>query len=134
MTTSQFITSLRKIFPENQWAWVYPALRTDAIVWKAIRTELNSTILKRLSIKAEDYPPIALARLAAELHQDSAQDEKASALLAHAGQQAVQLNQMAQQAGSWAAISDRLLEASPTVLACLFGLVNDPLDLLVVIA
>jgi hypothetical protein len=148
MTSSHLIAQLKLLLPETAWPWVFPALRQDSTIWEMLSGEFGIFILDRRSTQIREYSPASLALLAlgytngmdgedAEILPASLAEEPppfADTSLARAGRLALELHSRRPQVGSWRGLSPDLAAASPTTLACLFGLLPDGIEMLRVVA
>ena len=147
------IAELKLILPENTWSWIVPAIKEDPLVWEflcSVREFLEVENLSQvihqpqdctpasLALKGLNYPtnPEALRALPIqavdpEFHskvKDSI--EKDPSNLDQAGLQALFFRERLRETGSWENLAIDLINACPTSLACLYGIVPDQIDLL----
>jgi hypothetical protein len=141
--------------PVEEQPWVLAALRQDITVWQALHTR---PLQQKLSEQAAHdlqqpaaWSPAALARLALTPADDSSllqqafqayqaqrtqspKSRRSAAPLSHAGLVALALQEQYRKTGSWQELIEALQATSPatwqTPLACLYGLLPAPLELL----
>lgn len=148
MTTISFITRLKSILPESDWPWIFAALHYDQLIWGSFSGDFVEKILNLNSNRPEDYTPAALALIALDLplstdhlrsvpmHStvDEQVDEwavnQADIPLAEAGLQALDLREQRRVDGNWEGVLSKLTTISPSSLACLYGMIPDPIGLL----
>ena len=155
---SQFISKIKTILPENTWSWVIAALRQDRLIWDSLQeTSFSDLALKQLSSDPTDWSPASLAFLALDLpvnidlsSLDSQLSLRASQVyeaistpdqdsssecpsLRRAGLLAIALWER-EQTTHWNSLLERLQPKNvslwETPVACLFGMVVDPVNLL----
>lgn len=141
MSLTSFIVKLKKLFPETAWPWLFAALSYDPLVWQSLDGDLGERALERNSNHPEDYSPAALALLAlncpftlSEVRDGKGvkRDEERlsqSSPLAQAGWLALQLRQQSLEALSYPQTS-----ITPTALACLYGMLPNPAEMLRAVA
>jgi len=153
MTSSTFIAQLKRLLPEADWPWVFPALRQDPKIWEMLCGEFGRFAIARGSTEMKAYTPAVLAMLAlgyavdfenlpdenlplyaVESSDEATHSPFAGTYLAQAGLAALDLYQRRPQAGSWRSLSSELASASPTTLACLFGMLPDGVEMLRILA
>ncbi len=141
MSLISFISKLKKQAPETSWPWLFAALSNDTQVWQSLEGDLGERALARPSFNPEDFSPAALALLAldspytlSEVKQGNevkvAEERLAQASpLAQAGWSALRLRQQ-----SLEALSQPQAQITPTTLACLYGMLPNPAEMLRTIA
>ena len=148
MKKINFITEIKRSLPESSWPWVFASLRQDALIWNSVEASLGAYLASLQEIRPEELAPAALAlalmeyplspvelrslpmRLAPEPPLDCESIDESSELLVQAGASALRLRERRRLAGSWETIAQDLSSSNPTALACLFGIIPDPLDFL----
>jgi tetratricopeptide (TPR) repeat protein len=152
MTSSTFIVKFKQTIPEPAWSWTIAALHQDKVVWHELQASLGFKALDTFGALPEAYTPAALAlldlgqpdpwqilnqppkQLSARLNEiiasDAAPTGQASKL-AESCLGAIRLFVQYLDAGSWQGLANDLKHISPATTACLYGLSEDPVDLLV---
>jgi tetratricopeptide (TPR) repeat protein len=159
MSQISFIIEIKRHFPESSWAWVISALQVDPLIWENLTEEGGYHLPIETIQKPVEFTPAAMALfalgfsdspdslrelplepviIAEETPRDSSAETPeaqnpltaAGQNLAQAGLAALQLREGRREAGSWDILSNELSAAEPTVLACLYGMVPDSLDML----
>lgn len=148
MKNMTLLTKLKHSLPKSSWPWVFAALRQDPLIWNNIDLGLSAFLPDGRIISPEDVAPAAIAlsimqypllpeelralplMLAPEPPQDYDEMDEHATLLAQAGASALRLRDRRRIEGSWETINRDLSSSSPSVLACLFGMIPDPLDFL----
>lgn len=153
MTPTSFIVELKRTIPEATWSYVIAALRKDTLIWESLQFthgDFGQRVLARGSGRPEDYSAAALALLALDyptplknlrssplqsvessFHQRTAQTlDEDTLTLEQAGLRALNLREHRLDKGSWVGLTGELNEAAPTVLACLYGMIPEPLEML----
>ncbi|MBN1147626.1 MAG: tetratricopeptide repeat protein [Anaerolineales bacterium] len=158
MSTIPFFAQLKDRFSEHP--WLFLALRQDALVWEALQdTDLGSLAMEILPDQPEQWSPAALSLLALDdapgldelrasplspqdsrwvpqleqVYQNWLQSQERPATLAQAGLLALAARERFRLDGSW---NNLLVDAGlksaagRTVLACLYGMLAEPLALL----
>jgi tetratricopeptide (TPR) repeat protein len=160
MISSQFLVELKRLFPQDTWSWMLVALRQDAVVWQSLEgTELGNRALEKLPAQPSKWSPAALSFLALDseirveelsalplkpltqplrgkairAYEAWLRDSPAPVALAQAGLLALSLRERRRLKGSWDGLTAEFglrREAARTVLACLYGMIPDPFELL----
>jgi len=145
MTIVNFISSIKSRIPEASWPWVFAALTFDPLVWEALGGEFGQRLLAGNARQAEDFSPAALALLAfnleatpeelrrtpmAEFKSAEPCSELASTPFAQAARTALILRESRRANSNWEVALQGNGRISPTALACLYGIVPDPADLI----
>lgn len=155
MTTfpSPIISELKRLLPQNSWAWVIPALKQDALIWESLH-DLQGTYgvegVAALIHDPDDCSPAALALRALKapvtaqwlrglpmqpLQEDfrtalSAAREPGAPPLHAAAALALDLREARRQTPFWNELSTQIEAAPVTALACAYGLIPDQIDML----
>jgi len=147
------VRRLKMILPADTWEWVIPALRADDLIWKTILTPeryFNGRHLEEIIQSANDCTPAILSLKALayphsveelrtlpliEVHPSFEELVENAAVfavqsLSEAGLSALKLRNKRLSTGSWNDWTSLLIQASPTVLTCLFGMIPDQIDFL----
>ncbi len=148
MTHVSFVTELKSILPESSWPWMFAALKHDPLIWDCLSGEIGDRLLDLKSTNPEDYSPAAISLMTLELPTTADQlrlapldaavngevDEweviLADIPLAQAGLLALEMRERYNTAGSWANVIKESHSLTPTGLACLYGIISEPVDLL----
>lgn len=153
MTTHSFIEEIKRAIPESTWPYVIAALRKDSLIWERLQFangDFGQRVLAQASGRPEDYTPATLALISLEgptsveklqsiplqsvessLRQRTVQTVgEGPPTLEQAGLKALDLRERRLDKGSWSSLTSELNQASPTVLACLYGMIPDPLEML----
>ncbi len=160
MTKNNFSLELKNKFSTAEWPWVLVALRQDKGVWEALeKTGLGEQAIESLPAKPEAWSPAALALFAlgnpvaldelrrsplrpldedlfhraSRVYEDWMKDQQAPGSLADAGLLALTYREQYRLSGSWQETFRSVasgLSAVRTTLACLYGMLPEPLDLL----
>jgi hypothetical protein len=160
MNPANFLIELRDRFPQHLWSPLILAIRQDPIVWHALsQTSLGDQALEDLPIKLDHWTPAGLSLLALG-HPEQFEAMKVSPLhpldqslldtadfefrkwtesktdgvsLAKAGFLALALRERYRLKSDWKVVLQVFSErpiAGETVLACLYGFLPDPFELL----
>ncbi len=160
MTKNNFSLELKNKFSPAEWPWVLVALRQDKGVWEALeKTGLGVQALETLPAQPAAWSPAALALLAlgnpvtlddlhrsplrpleqhlfhqaSRVYEDWMKDQQAPGNLAGAGLLALTYREQYRLSGSWQETLRSIasgLNAVKTTLACLYGMLPEPQDLL----
>ena len=160
MTNINFSLQLKSKFSPAEWPWVLVALRQDKGVWEALeKTRLGMQAIKSLPAQPAAWSPAALALLAlgnpvtlddlrrsplrpleqdlfhqaSRVYESWMKDQQAPDNLAGAGLLALTYREQYRLSGSWQETLRSVtagLNAVKTTLACLYGMLPDPQDLL----
>jgi tetratricopeptide (TPR) repeat protein len=148
MSVSSFISSLKSLLPVSSLPWVLPALRHDILIWESLSGDFGEQVLQRRSDNPDDYSPAGLALIALDLQitpaslrltpMQPALDDPIGSLemgednqpLVEAGLLALQLRQFRRLTGSWDQFPGDISHITPTSLACLYGMIPEPEELL----
>ena len=148
MKKTDFITELKRSLPQGSWPWVFASLRQDVLIWSSLEASLGAYLASLKEARLEELAPAALAfalmeyplspaelrslpmSLAPEPSRDCEAIDESSELLVQAGAAALRLREQRRATGSWKSVAQDLSTSSPTALACLFGIIPDPLDFL----
>lgn len=160
MIKTNFSLELKNHFPPSEWSWVLLALRQDQGVWRAVEeTDLGARALESLPPVYRAWSPAALVLLAlqnpfelesllrtplqpleeslslqaSKVYEEWVKDQRAPRDLVEAGLLALTFREQFRLDGSWKqCLRLGAIEPSgaPTVFACLFGMVPEPLGLL----
>jgi tetratricopeptide (TPR) repeat protein len=152
MTTSTFIVKFKQAIPEPAWSWTIAALHQDKVVWHELQAGLGIKALETFQALPDAYTPAALAlldlgqtdpwqilnqppkQLAAWLSEIIASDTTRTGPVSKLSESclaAIRLLDQYLDAGSWQGLAHDLKHISPATAACLYGLNEDPVDLLV---
>lgn len=157
MSVALLLAALKYRF--SQWPWLLLALQQDALVWEALSdTDLGGLMLETSPTQPEDWSPAALSLLAlgntisldevrsvplqpldtllgkqaSRANESWFRTQETPTTLAQAGLLALAHRERFRLAGRW----DNLLvgsgltsDAGRTVLACLFGMIPEPIEL-----
>jgi tetratricopeptide (TPR) repeat protein len=142
MTIVSFISSIKNRIPEANWPWVFAALTFDPLVWEALGGDHGQRLLEGPARLAEDFSPAALALMALnldatpeELRQTPMTEinpgaEETSLPFVLAARTALFLRESRRGTSNWEAALQIKGRISPTALACLYGMVPDPAELI----
>jgi tetratricopeptide (TPR) repeat protein len=154
MKPHPFVLEIKRTLPERSWPSVIYAARHDPLVWESWNGDLGRRALAQRSARPEDYSPTTLALLAlgfsstGEALRAAPMPPVAERLrqragkawaefrpempltLAQAGLLALHLRERRREAGSWEGLSGELNQVPATVLACLYGMLADPVNML----
>lgn len=152
MAAFSFIVELKRTVHESTWPWLIPALRQLDSIWDSLQGEFGKKALLCLGDQAEAYSPAALCLLAmgypdpittlqAEIidpvpepdfsPNDQGQEQEPPPDLSEAGLWALGWLEQIRSSNSAQGILQEAVEASPVAVACLYGMVSDPLELLI---
>ena len=160
MTKNNFSLELKNKFSTAEWPWVLVALRQDKGVWEALeKTGLGEQAIESLPVKPEAWSPAALALLAlgnpvtledlrrsplrpleedlfhqaSRVYEDWMKTLQSPGSLHDAGLLALTYREQYRLSGSWQETFRSVasgLSAVKTTLACLYGMLPEPVDLL----
>ena len=160
MTNLNFSLQLKSKFSPADWPWVLVALRQDKGVWEALeKTRLGMQAIESLPAQPAAWSPAALALLAlgnpvtlddlrrsplrpleqdlfhqaSRVYESWMKDQQAPDNLAGAGLLALTYREQYRLSGSWQETLRSVasgLNAVKTTLACLYGMLPEPQDLL----
>ncbi|MFC2042787.1 tetratricopeptide repeat protein [Chloroflexota bacterium] len=155
-----FLTESRKLLSQRSWHWIIVALRQDTVVFKSLmNSDFGKLALETLSAEPEDWSPASLSMLALEnpatladlialpleplpkrlrglvarTYEDWLNGPDITITLQKAGLLALSLRERLRLTGSWDGLVEELRElviSSRTVLACLYGMIPEPSELL----
>lgn len=163
MSQTSIIREIKRHFPESSWAWVISALQVDPLIWENLTEEGGYHLPVQAIKRPNDFTPAAMALFALgfsdspdslrelplqqvliaegtspdsspEMPETKNPLTTAGQILAQVGLSALQLREGRRDAGSWDNLSNELGSADPVVLACLYGMVSDSIDMLKALA
>jgi Flp pilus assembly protein TadD len=127
---------------------MFPALHHDPLIWDCLSGTVGDRILDLNSTNPDDYSPAALSLISLEVPTTADQlrsapkhpvvDEEvdewevilADIPLAQAGLLALEMRERHRATGSWAEVISEVTKLTPTALACLYGMIPEPIELL----
>ncbi len=151
MAQIPFIIELKRLFPESDWTWILSGLHQDRRVWDGLQGDLGRNFLSKYQTQIEAYRPGVFCLM--ELgHPDPLEklqllDTKPAAEVYHllteeispdteltplgeAGLQTLELLELWGVASSWDGLEHKLGRMTPSTAACIFSLLNDPVEFL----
>ena len=160
MKQAFFLIESRKLLSQRSWHWIIVSLRQDPVVFNSLmKSDFGRLALETLSAEPEDWSPASLSLLAldnpatladlialpleplpkrlrslvARAYEDWLKSPDITITLQKAGLLALSLRERLRLTGSWDGLVDELRNlavSSRTVLACLYGMIPEPSELL----
>ena len=160
MKQAFFLTESRKLLSQRSWHWIIVSLRQDPVVFNSLmKSDFGRLALETLSAEPEDWSPASLSLLALEnpatladlialpleplpkrlrslvahTYEDWLNSPDITITLQKAGLLALSLRERLRLTGSWDGLVEELRDlvvSSRTVLACLYGMIPEPSELL----
>lgn len=148
MTHISFVNGLKSILPKSSWPWMFAALKHDPVIWDCLSGIIGDRILDQKSTNPSDYSPASISLTALELPTTADQlrsapmepaidgevDEweviLADIPIAQAGMLALEMRERYHSTGSWSDVFCDVSKITPTGLACLHGMIPEPVEML----